>query len=208
MPSMLKDGQKAKQTDWEKDRSNEANSHFSQFCERAETCSYFYISFPLFIVNLFETNTVLGHRISSTLTQVTNVPIFYFIWPIFIVTAVSRLITYNVAHSVPCSRMHYSSKLFVYVGIILLSSIINRNSDSIGESHVSLSHVVQIQFLMTCNKLGRNFSSLAHCFGKDNNLQSNVYWTVHHCNSWRMKDQLDVTCYFISRLICSTCFGH
>ena len=26
-------------------------------------------------------------------------------------------------------------------------------------------------------------------------------------NSWRMKDQLDVTCYFIS-LMCSTCFGH
>ena len=28
------------------------------------------------------------------------------------------------------------------------------------------------------------------------------------CNSWRMKDQLDVTCYFISLLMCSTCFGH
>ena len=37
---------------------------------------------------------------------------------------------------------------------------------------------------------------------------SNVYWTVHHCNSWRMKDQLDVTCYFISFIVCSTCFGH
>ena len=38
--------------------------------------------------------------------------------------------------------------------------------------------------------------------------ESNVYWTVHHCNSRRMKDQLDVTCYFISLLMCSTCFGH
>ena len=38
--------------------------------------------------------------------------------------------------------------------------------------------------------------------------ESNVYWTVHHCNSWRMKDQLDVTCYIISLLMCSTCFGH
>jgi hypothetical protein len=28
--------------------------------------------------------------------------------------------------------------------------------------------------------------------------ESNVYWTVHHCNSWRIKDQLDVTCHFIS----------
>ena len=26
--------------------------------------------------------------------------------------------------------------------------------------------------------------------------QSNFYWTVHHCNGWRMKDKLDVTCYF------------
>jgi len=25
---------------------------------------------------------------------------------------------------------------------------------------------------------------------------------------WRMKDQLDVTCYFISLIMCSTCFGH
>ena len=25
---------------------------------------------------------------------------------------------------------------------------------------------------------------------------------------WSMKDQLDVTCYFISLLMCSTCFGH
>ena len=35
-----------------------------------------------------------------------------------------------------------------------------------------------------------------------------VYWTVHHSDSWRIKDQLDVTCYFISLLMCSTCFGH
>ena len=37
---------------------------------------------------------------------------------------------------------------------------------------------------------------------------SNVYWTVHHCNSWGMKNQLDVTCYFISLIMRSTCFGH
>ena len=37
---------------------------------------------------------------------------------------------------------------------------------------------------------------------------SNVYWTVHHCNSWAMKNQLDVTCYFISLIMRSTCFGH
>jgi len=36
---------------------------------------------------------------------------------------------------------------------------------------------------------------------------SYVYWTVHHCDSWRIKDQPNVTCYFISLLTCSTCFG-
>ena len=34
-----------------------------------------------------------------------------------------------------------------------------------------------------------------------------VYWTVHHCDSLRIKEQLDVTCYFISLLMCSICFG-
>ena len=38
--------------------------------------------------------------------------------------------------------------------------------------------------------------------------ESNVYWTVHHCNSWRMKDQLDVTCCLYFTYICSTCFEH
>ena len=34
----------------------------------------------------------------------------------------------------------------------------------------------------------------------DDSIISYVYWTVHHCDSWRIKDQLDVTCYFISLL--------
>ena len=38
--------------------------------------------------------------------------------------------------------------------------------------------------------------------------ESYVYWTVHHCDSCRIRDQLDITCYFISLLMCSTCFGH
>ena len=31
-------------------------------------------------------------------------------------------------------------------------------------------------------------------------LPFNAYWTVHHCNSRRMKDQLDVTCYILFHL--------
>ena len=37
---------------------------------------------------------------------------------------------------------------------------------------------------------------------------SDIYWTVHHCDNWRIKNQLEVTCYFIVLLIGSTCFGH
>jgi len=46
------------------------------------------------------------------------------------------------------------------------------------------------------------------CRSAKHGWETNVYWTVHHCNSWRMKDQLDVTCYFISLIMRSTCFGH
>ena len=46
------------------------------------------------------------------------------------------------------------------------------------------------------------------CPDLEHSDRSNVYWTVHHCDSWRMKDQIDVTCNFISLLMCSTCFGH
>jgi len=37
---------------------------------------------------------------------------------------------------------------------------------------------------------------------------SDVYWTMHHFNNWRIKNQLDATYYFIVLLIGSTCFGH
>ena len=39
------------------------------------------------------------------------------------------------------------------------------------------------------------------CYWVLNLGEFNVYWTVHHCNSCRMKDQIDVTCYFISLLM-------
>ena len=37
---------------------------------------------------------------------------------------------------------------------------------------------------------------LANILPPNATYSSNVYWTVHYCNDWRMKDQLDVTCYF------------
>jgi len=37
--------------------------------------------------------------------------------------------------------------------------------------------------------------------------ESDVYWTVHHCDNWWIKNRLDVICYFIVILVGSTCFG-
>ena len=37
---------------------------------------------------------------------------------------------------------------------------------------------------------------------------SDVYWTMHHCDNWRIKNQIDATYYFIVLLIGWTCFGH
>jgi len=39
-------------------------------------------------------------------------------------------------------------------------------------------------------------------------VKSDVCWTVHHCDTWRIKNQLDGTYYFTVLLIGSTCFGH
>ena len=40
------------------------------------------------------------------------------------------------------------------------------------------------------------------------NADFDVCWTMHHCDNLRIKNQLDVTYYFIVLLIGSTCFGH
>ena len=45
-------------------------------------------------------------------------------------------------------------------------------------------------------------------FCTNENIKSDVYWTVHHCDNWRIKNQIDATYYFIVLLIGSTCFGH
>ena len=45
-------------------------------------------------------------------------------------------------------------------------------------------------------------------FCTNENIKSDVYWTVHHCDNWRIKNKLDATCCFIVLLIDSTCFGH
>ena len=42
----------------------------------------------------------------------------------------------------------------------------------------------------------------------ENVYKCDVYWTVHHCDYGRIKNQLDATFYFIVLLIRLTCFGH
>jgi len=40
------------------------------------------------------------------------------------------------------------------------------------------------------------------------NIKYRCHYRNSYCDSWRIKDQLDVTCYVISLLMRSTCFGH
>ena len=39
-------------------------------------------------------------------------------------------------------------------------------------------------------------------------ILTDVYWTMHLRDNWRIKHRLDATCYFIVLLIGSTCIGH
>ena len=44
--------------------------------------------------------------------------------------------------------------------------------------------------------------------GINSKRQFDVFWTVHYCDNWRIKKELDATYYFIVLLKGSTCFGH
>jgi hypothetical protein len=52
------------------------------------------------------------------------------------------------------------------------------------------------------------FEPLIILLKKKDCAAADVCWTVHHCDKWRMENQLDATYYFIVLLIGSTCFGH
>jgi len=62
---------------------------------------------------------------------------------------------------------------------------------------------------MNVQKLGRGEPDSYYRSGWQASLKSYPTITLNSpSNSWRIKDRLDVTCYFISLLTCSTCFGH
>ena len=92
----------------------------------------------------------------------------------------------------------FESELILF--LTLFHDFEGQNIDSALRVYIFMVHVY-----VPGLSLKRNFKILNYLL---NATKSNVYWTVHHCNRWRMKDQLDVTCYFISLLMCSTCFGH
>ena len=66
--------------------------------------------------------------------------------------------------------------------------------------------------VIRCNKnrIVKKFFSINCCLWCYDKARwgSNVYWTVHRCNSWGIKNQLDVTCCLYFTYICSTCFEH
>ena len=55
--------------------------------------------------------------------------------------------------------------------------------------------------LLLCSMLPSVRSCTCQFSFHDCSFESNVYWTVHHCNSWGIKNQLDVACYFLFHLL-------
>ena len=76
---------------------------------------------------------------------------------------------------------------------------LNRSGDAVFPI-VALGTLNRIAKTMRCSISKTNVAS-----GAKLRDISDVYCTVHHCNSWRMKDQLDVTCYFVSLLMAEAC---
>ena len=61
-------------------------------------------------------------------------------------------------------------------------------------------------YRLTWSQQKRSLFMLWHLFSQ--NVALNGLLAKNLANSWQMKDQLDVTCYFISLIMCSTCFRH
>jgi len=75
----------------------------------------------------------------------------------------------------------------------------------IKNKHSSIAHIFIFAFLLVASRQVAP-SEILHHFIVSANLKN--YWTVFHCDNWRIKNQSDDTCYFIVFLIGSTCFGH
>jgi len=66
--------------------------------------------------------------------------------------------------------------------------------------HVAVSQRSVKSWCVTSLGLQHESKVLAHSVGTTSLVNKflfffNVYWTVHHCDSWRIRDQLDVTGY-------------
>jgi len=88
-------------------------------------------------------------------------------------------------------------------------------------THIKLFHLCRMCVHVPTVDMQVSLTSILHHldFNKGS-MKKGLFYNIHfifitllvfilmHLNSWRIKDQLDITCYFISLLMCSTCFGH
>jgi len=86
-------------------------------------------------------------------------------------------------------------------------SIIHYNSVLTTPAHRQLQHAVSPSYIIIIQTLGSYFFNpwILRYF-KCNYID--VYWTVHHYDTWRIKNQPYATSYSIVLLIGSTCFAH
>jgi len=78
-----------------------------------------------------------------------------------------------------------------------------------GSQDSSVGKVTRLQagWFRLCLLAGIRYIYIFKMSGRISRIHPASY-SINTAGSWRIKDQLDVTCYFISLLMCSTCFGH
>jgi len=89
----------------------------------------------------------------------------------------------------------------ILLSLILLSVFKTSHKISFATVLVVLVYSVRVKVTMNCwypNQVD-SFTEIRF---------TDVYWTVHLCDNWRIKNQLNATYYFIVLLMGSTCFGH
>ena len=140
--------------------------------------------------------------------------------------SIFKVLQYIFAHYLPCTRINhvffsFSCDIYSKLRPLFCTDCSAFNYLLWCDTVQSGKHLLTIRRdllpLSFTLKMGASFLSetsirifcTARCLVLEDSTDSSyVYWTVHHCDSWRIKDQLNCTCYFISLLMCSTYFRH
>jgi len=114
----------------------------------------------------------------------------------FVVSALKSAGIHSIGATEPAWTVHRTAKCF---SLVCNRTTIPRTSSPQPGHHNSYTINFPQQTILNLGTKPQRRRYYSRCRGII------LKWILH---SWRIKDKLDVTCYFISLLMCSTCFGH